>query len=174
MIDVKRSLRWIKKNIASFGGDPDFIVLSGKLYSLYVYIFFLYYSNPKSIYYKGDSAGAHLAAMASLTTNDPKYQPGFEQVDTSVRGVISFSGALDMATADHHSGFFCKHIAKLGKVDLDFLNQHSPVHAVPKAKEEDKLVPFLIFAGERDQLTECAMSKAFKAAYDKGKIDRLI
>lgn len=29
LIDVKRSLRWIKKNIASFGGDPNFIVLSG-------------------------------------------------------------------------------------------------------------------------------------------------
>ncbi|KAI8066146.1 Alpha/Beta hydrolase protein [Thamnidium elegans] len=143
LIDVKRSLRWIKKNIASFGGDPNFIVLSG------------------------DSAGAHLAAMTSLTTNDPKYQPGFEQVDTSVRGVISFSGALDIATGSHHANFFCKDIANLGKVDYEFLHQHSPVSVVPKAKEENKLVPFLVFAGERDQLTESRMSKSFKAAYDK-------
>lgn len=29
-MDVKRAIRWLKLNIASFGGDPNFIVLSGK------------------------------------------------------------------------------------------------------------------------------------------------
>lgn len=31
LIDVKRAIRWMKLNIASFGGDPNFIVLSGKV-----------------------------------------------------------------------------------------------------------------------------------------------
>jgi hypothetical protein len=33
-MDVKRAIRWLKQNISSFGGDPNFIVLSGKIYSL--------------------------------------------------------------------------------------------------------------------------------------------
>jgi acetyl esterase/lipase len=117
----------------------------------------------------GDSAGAHLASMTSMTTNDPKYQPGFESVDTAVRGVISLSGALDMANEPHNAVFFCKKVARLGKVDLDFLNQHSPLAMVQKAKDENKLIPFLVFAGERDSLTESKMSKSFKSAYDDGK-----
>ena len=48
---------------------------------------------------------------------------------------------------------------------MDFLNQHSPVALVPKIKNP---VPFLLIAGERDSLTESKMSKAMKAAFDKG------
>lgn len=142
-MDVKRAIRWIKTNIASFGGDPNFIVLTG------------------------DSAGGHLAAMASMTTNDPQYQPGFEDVDTSVRGVVSLSGALDMVSGTHHALFFCKKVANLDKVDLEFLNEHSPLALVQKAKENNKLVPFLVIAGERDALVESNMSKSFKLAYDQ-------
>ncbi|KAI7896196.1 Alpha/Beta hydrolase protein [Mucor mucedo] len=143
LMDIKRAIRWMKLNIASFGGDPNFIVLSG------------------------DSAGGHLAAMASMTTNEPQYQPGFEDVDTSVRGVITLSGALDVVTKAHHATFFSKHVAKLDKVDTVFLNQHSPLSLVEKARGENKLVPFLLIAGERDGLTECEMSKSFKEAYNQ-------
>lgn len=122
----------------------------------------------------GDSAGGHLASMASMTTNEPKYQPGFENIDTSVRGVITLSGALDMATEAHHASYFSKQIAKLDKVDTVFLNLHSPVALIEKAKGENKLVPFLLIAGERDSLTECKMSKLFKQTYDQGKANKLI
>lgn len=107
--------------------------------------------------------------MASMTTNEPQYQPGFEDVDTSVRGVITLSGALDVVTKTHHATFFSKHVAKLDKVDTVFLNQHSPLSLIEKARGEDKLVPFLLIAGERDGLTECEMSKSFKEAYNQGK-----
>lgn len=110
--------------------------------------------------------------MASMTTNDPQYQPGFEDVDTSVRGVISLSGALDMATEAHHAAFFSKRIAKLDKVDTVFLNQHSPLALVEKARCDNKLVPFLLISGERDSLTESKMSKSFKEAYDQGRTKR--
>lgn len=143
LMDVKRALRWIKQNISSFGGDPNFIVLSG------------------------DSAGAHLASVASMTVNDPKYQPGFENVDTSVRGVISFSGALDLVNETHTALFFAKKVANLKHVDIEFLTQHSPLALIQKAKEGNKLVPFLILAGERDSLTESKQSKAVKFAYDE-------
>ncbi|KAL0146242.1 Alpha/Beta hydrolase protein [Mucor lusitanicus] len=140
LMDVKRAIRWLKQNIASFGGDPNFIVLSG------------------------DSAGAHLASMASMTVNNPQFQPGFEHVDTSVRGVVCLSGALDQVSEPHHAVFFCKKVANMDKVDMDFLNQHSPVALVPKIENP---VPFLLIAGERDSLTESKMSKAMKAAFDK-------
>lgn len=107
--------------------------------------------------------------MTSMTTNDPKYQPGFEKIDTSVRGVISFSGALDLVNESHNALFFSKKVANLEHVNIEFLNQHSPVALVQKAKEENKLVPFLVISGERDSLTESRQSKAFKSAYDDGK-----
>ncbi|KAK4517674.1 uncharacterized protein ATC70_001015 [Mucor velutinosus] len=140
LMDVKRAIRWLKQNIASFGGDPNFIVLSG------------------------DSAGAHLASMASMTVNNPQFQPGFEDVDTSVHGVVCLSGALDQINEPHNAVFFCKKVANMDKVDMDFLNQHSPLALVPKTKNP---VPFLLVAGERDSLTESKISKAMKVAFDK-------
>ncbi|EIE77830.1 hypothetical protein RO3G_02534 [Rhizopus delemar RA 99-880] len=74
LIDVKRAIRWVRENIFWFGGNADCIILAG------------------------DSAGGHLAAVACLTANDPRYQPGFEDVVTSAQGVISLNGALDITT----------------------------------------------------------------------------
>lgn len=51
LIDVKRAIRWTKENIVTFGGDPSFIALVGA------------------------DSGAHLASLASMTINDPDYQP---------------------------------------------------------------------------------------------------
>jgi acetyl esterase/lipase len=59
IIDVKRALAWVRDNIADYGGDPDFIAVTG------------------------GSAGAHLASLAALTANDEQLQPGFEKADTT-------------------------------------------------------------------------------------------
>ena len=40
----------------------------------------------------GSSAGAHLAAIAALTANDPTFQPGFEDADTTVAAAIGLYG----------------------------------------------------------------------------------
>jgi acetyl esterase/lipase len=40
----------------------------------------------------GSSAGAHLAALAALTPDDPAFQPGFEDADTSVTAAIGLNG----------------------------------------------------------------------------------
>jgi len=72
LVDVKRAIAWVKDNIDRFGGDPDFVVVTG------------------------GSAGGHLTAMAALTAGEPEFQPGFEDADTSVRAAVPFYGVYDL------------------------------------------------------------------------------
>ena len=51
---------------------------------------------PTSSSITGGSAGGHLASLAAFTANDPAYQPGFEDVDTSVVACVPFYGAYDL------------------------------------------------------------------------------
>src|SRR3989442_2578192 len=75
LIDCKLALRWVREHIESFGGDPDFVVVTG------------------------GSAGGHLAALVALTANAPEYQPGFEDTDTSVTACVPFYGVYDLVEA---------------------------------------------------------------------------
>ncbi|OBI10246.1 esterase [Mycolicibacter nonchromogenicus] len=71
IVDVKRALAWTKAHIAEYGGDPDWVAVTG------------------------GSAGGHLCALTALTANDPRFQPGFADADTSVRAAIPFYGIYD-------------------------------------------------------------------------------
>lgn len=73
ILDVKAALAWIKEHIADYGGDPSYVAITG------------------------GSAGGHLAALAALTPNAPEWQPGFEDVDTSVQAAVPFYGVYDFA-----------------------------------------------------------------------------
>ena len=73
VIDVKRAIAWIRDHIADYGGNPDYIAITG------------------------GSAGGHLTALAALTANDPAYQPGFEDVDTTVQAAVPHYGVYDFA-----------------------------------------------------------------------------
>jgi acetyl esterase/lipase len=75
IVDVKRAIAWIKENIAEYGGDPDHVVITG------------------------GSAGGHLSALAALTPNDPAWQPGFEEADTTVQAAVPHYGVYDFAGA---------------------------------------------------------------------------
>ncbi len=75
IIDVKRSIAWIRERIADYGADPSFLAITG------------------------GSAGGHLTALAALTPNDPEYQPGFERADTTVQAAVPFYGVYDFAGA---------------------------------------------------------------------------
>jgi acetyl esterase/lipase len=68
LIDAKKVLAWVRENGPRYGADPA------------------------TVFVAGSSAGAHLAAMAALTANDPPFQPGFEEVDTSVTAAITLGG----------------------------------------------------------------------------------
>jgi acetyl esterase/lipase len=68
LVDVKKVLAWVREHGQDYGADPAVVFVAGS------------------------SAGAHLAALAALTPNDPDFQPGFEHVDTSVTGAICLYG----------------------------------------------------------------------------------
>ena len=68
VIDAKRVIAWVRSHSDDYGVDPSTIVMCG------------------------GSAGAYLASMCALTVDDPTFQPGFEQADTSVSAVVGFYG----------------------------------------------------------------------------------
>mgnify|MGYP001548107567 CR=1 FL=1 len=71
IIDVKKAIAWIRENIAEYGGNPDFIAITG------------------------GSAGGHLSSLAALTPNYREWQPGFEDVDTTLQAAVPFYGVYD-------------------------------------------------------------------------------
>ncbi|MDQ6524531.1 alpha/beta hydrolase [Nocardioides sp. LHD-245] len=70
LVDYKRVIAWAREHAEEYGADPAMIFASGT------------------------SAGGHMASIAGLTADDPDLQPGFEDVDTSVAGVIILNGYL--------------------------------------------------------------------------------
>src|SRR5690606_4066338 len=71
--DVKLAIKWIREHIADYGGDPSYLAITG------------------------GSAGGHLTALAALTPNAPEFQPGFEDVDTTVQVAVPHYGVYDLA-----------------------------------------------------------------------------
>jgi len=139
--DCKLALRWIRENIAEHGGDPDRIVVTG------------------------GSAGAHLAAMLALTANEPEYQRGFEQVDTSVAGCVSMYGPYDLEGIFGSGGRIGRRIGgHMGALVLganladapEPYRTASPMHAV-----RDGAPPFLMVHGTIDNLVPVAQAREF-------------
>ena len=71
LVDLKRALVWIKEHAEEYDVDPDFICVTG------------------------GSAGGHLTALMGLTVDDPRFQPDFEEADTSVAAAVPFYGIYD-------------------------------------------------------------------------------
>ncbi|MFI6316364.1 alpha/beta hydrolase [Nonomuraea sp. NPDC050556] len=68
VIDLKKIIAWVREHAHEYGADPS------------------------TLFVAGSSAGGHIAALAALTPNNPAFQPGFEDVDTSVTGAIYLNG----------------------------------------------------------------------------------
>jgi acetyl esterase/lipase len=139
IIDVKKAIAWTRENIASYGGDPSYLVVTG------------------------GSAGGHLAALAALTAGGAEYQPGFESADTSVAGCVPFYGVYDMAgltgdkaaigMRDYFLGprVFKKDPAK----HLDDFVKASPIaHVSPDAPD------FFVLHGSNDSLVDVRQARA--------------
>ncbi|ETB30392.1 alpha/beta hydrolase [Mycobacterium avium] len=138
IVDVKRALAWVKQHIAGYGGDPDFIAITG------------------------GSAGGHLSSLAALTPNDPRFQPGFEDADTRVQAAVPFYGIYDFTRFDDSlhpmmPGLLIKSIIKQRPAThLETFAAASPItHVNPDAP------PFFVLHGRNDSLAYVEQARAF-------------
>lgn len=141
IVDVKRAIAWVKREIADYGGDPDFIAVTG------------------------GSAGGHLSALAALTANDPVFQPGFEDADTSVQAAVPLYGVYDLLDRAGDSPAqqeeFLTRIVIGASVDeaYDVWDQGSPLSQV-----RSHAPPLFVIHGSIDTFTNHEQARAFADA----------
>lgn len=142
LIDAKRAMKWIRENIAEYGGDPNYVAVTG------------------------GSAGGHLSSLFALTSNDPQFQPGFEDVDTSVKAAVPFYGIYDFADRENVRAqsamvpFLEKYVMPMPLAkDPDFWDQASPVCHV-----SENAPPFMAIHGDQDLLAFVEDARLFVTA----------
>jgi acetyl esterase/lipase len=138
IVDVKRALAWVKAHIAEYGGDPDFIAITG------------------------GSAGGHLSSLAALTPNDPQFQPGFEDADTRVQAAVPFYGLYDFTRFDDAMhpmmpGLLVKSIIK----QRPSTNPQPFVTASPINHVSADAPPFFVLHGRNDSLAPVEQARSF-------------
>ena len=139
IIDVKRAIAWIKAHIAEYGGDPDFVAITG------------------------GSAGGHLSSLAALTANDPAFQPGFADADTRLQAAIPFYGVYDFTRTDDNAlnpamvPFLEKLVIKQSRADRpqSFASASSITYASPDAP------PFFVLHGRNDSFIPVTQARGF-------------
>jgi acetyl esterase/lipase len=137
LVDVKRALAWVRAHADELGADPGFVAIAG------------------------NSAGAHLAALAALTANDGAYQPGFEDVDTSVAACVGFYGVydlLDRRAQWRHGGMkrlLARHVMKATRADAPAAYEA----ASPVSRVHPDAPPFLLVHGTHDTLAPVGESR---------------
>lgn len=143
VIDVKRSIAWVRENIADYGGDPDYLVLTG------------------------GSAGGHLSSLAALSSTELSFQPGFEYADTSVAACVPFYGVYDMLGEDEdrytvglRDQFLAARVFGIDDVPahLDTFRRASPLHHIDESAPD-----FFVLHGANDTLVSVRQARAFVA-----------
>ena len=138
IVDVKRALAWVKENIADYGGDPNFVAITG------------------------GSAGGHLSALAALTPNDPKFQPGFEEADTSVVAAVPVYGRYDWySTQGEGRREFIGLLEKFVVKKKYATHRDVYVDASPIREVRSDAPPFFILHGTDDSLIPVGEAQEF-------------
>lgn len=140
IVDVKRAIGWIREHIADYGGDPDYLAITG------------------------GSAGGHLAALAAVTPNDPAYQPGFEDAETSVQvavphyGVYDFAGSTGLRSAElMRDKFLAPRIVRRRWEDApEVFEAASPLLRITKEAPD-----FFVLHGTHDGLVSVEQARLF-------------
>ncbi len=121
LIDVKKVLAWVRVHGQEYGADPQSVLVAGS------------------------SSGAQLAALAALTPNDQKLQPGFECANTSVAAAITLYGDYDWLDTPGRVGYLAPVMKSTPTEDHEAWAQASPLYHVRKDAP-----PFLVIHGGND------------------------
>jgi acetyl esterase/lipase len=142
IVDVKRALAWIRAHIAEYGGDPGFVCVTG------------------------GSAGGHLTALTALSANDPRFQPGFEGVDTTVAAAVPFYGVYDFLDRKGIRGsqsmvpILSKQVFKTTpEQDPELWDAMNPITRI-----SEQAPPFLVIQGTHDTLVFVEEAREFVRA----------
>ena len=142
LLDAKRAMKWIRENIADYGGDPGYVAVTG------------------------GSAGGHLSSLFALTANDARFQPGFEEVDTRVVAAVPFYGIYDFADREGVRG------RSSMRGFLERYVMPAPLDADPQAWDDASPVrhvrgdapPFFVIHGSYDALAFVEDARLFVTA----------
>jgi acetyl esterase/lipase len=138
IVDVKRAIAWVKSHVADYGGDPDFVALTG------------------------GSAGGHLSALAALTPNDADMQPGFEEADTAVQAAVPFYGVYDFTRTD--GALHPMMVPFLEKLVVKQKRKSSPslfAAASPITHVGPDAPPFFVLHGRNDSFIPVEQARGF-------------
>lgn len=138
IVDVKLALAWLRANIDRYGGDPSFIAISG------------------------GSAGGHLAALAAVTGNDPAFQPGFEDADTSVQAAGLLYGVYDVTVLNDDGLPRLRNHVRAAMFDADFdADPETWRAASPTLRLTEDAPPMFVVHGDRDEVVEVTTARKF-------------
>ncbi|HVV77475.1 MAG TPA: alpha/beta hydrolase [Mycobacteriales bacterium] len=136
LVALKQAIAWTKANIAGYGGDPTFVCVTG------------------------GSAGGHLAAMMALTPNDPRFQPGFEEVDTALQAAVPFYGVYDIADTLQTKAGRDRLDRFLSRVMFDTHELSTYESATALLHVRETAPPFFVIHGTNDSLVPVAEARA--------------
>ncbi|MBO2446619.1 alpha/beta hydrolase [Actinomadura barringtoniae] len=139
LLDLKHFIAWYREHAAEYGADPDFLCVTG------------------------GSAGGHLAAMVALSANEPEFQPGFEDVDTSVRGAVPFYGVYDFVEAGPWPiPFGANALVERMMVKRSFKDEPEAFAAAsPVSYLRQDAPPFFVIHGSKDTLIPVPEARRF-------------
>ncbi|MGK0372652.1 MAG: acetyl esterase/lipase [Glaciecola sp.] len=139
--DVLLAVAWVKANIETYNGDPNFVALTG------------------------GSAGGHLVALAGLASGLESLKPGFEQSDCTVDACVPVYGIYDflnrngtMSEGVNELQSFLTKLVMPGPPEMHkaLWDKVSPMgHVHPDAP------PMLILHGRHDMLADFESAKVF-------------
>lgn len=139
LIDLKAGLVWIREHAAEYDIDPDFIAVTG------------------------GSAGGHLAALMALTANDPEYQPGFENADTSLQAAVPIYGVYDFTSrlGINRLPFWYRRLEQQIMKAFQSEEPEKFRRASPIDRVHPGAPPFFIIHGDRDTLAPVEEARYF-------------